>query len=196
MALPELIFDRTNEDADRWEYLSQKLDTLGWSALTAEEQQEWLSDLKGGYNCSDLNRVGTAVAFLGERFRDLILHLIQFRGIYGVASDPLFETPYVAEDVDIAPKIDWVISDNVYANQAARYLYDLSVIRSLIDLPSDTPAVPSDLYDLTLQEANDIEEMLYIVDVEITRLTDKLETWIQDTATAWFYSNDLMGGEI
>ena len=61
MAL-DLIYDRTAEDAEQWHYLTMKLDTEGWSSLTAEEQQRWLTQLKGGYNHTELNRGGNAGA--------------------------------------------------------------------------------------------------------------------------------------
>lgn len=196
MALPTLIYDRTPEDANRWQYLSTKLDTEGWAGLSLSEQREWLTDLKGGYNCSDLNRVGTAVEYLGGRFRDLITHLIVYRGAHDVASDPLFETPYVTADVAVFPKTDWQITDHVRASQAARFLNDLSVLRSLIPLPMTTPPVPPDLVDLTLDEANDIEKLLQIVDTEITLLTAKLEKWISDTSLSWMFSGEVFSMEV
>ena len=196
MALPTLIYDRTQEDANRWLYLSTKLDTEGWTGLSLSEQSEWLTDLKGGYNCSDLNRVGTAVEYLGGRFRNLITHLIAYHGEYGVASDPLFETPYITEDVVVAPKTDWQITDHVRASQAASFLTDLSTIRSLIPLPKATPAVPPDMEDLTFAEANDIEKLLQIVDTEITLLTEKLEKWIYDTSLSWMFSGEVFSQEV
>lgn len=196
MALPTLIYDRTQEDANRWQYLSTKLDTEGWAGLNPSEQREWLTDLKGGYSCSDLNRVGAAVEYLGGRFRNLITHLIAYRGEYGVASDPLFETPYITEDVAVFPKMDWQITDHVRASQAARFLTDLSVIRSLIPLPKATPTVPPDMVDLTLEEANDIEKLLQIVDTEITLLTAKLEKWISDTSLSWMFSGEVFSQEV
>lgn len=196
MALPNLIYNRTPEDAEKWAYLAKKLDTEGWSAMTAAEQAEWLTDLKGGYNHTDLNRVGTAVSYLGGRFTDLITHLFEYRGTYGVADDPLFHVPYTAADVSIDPKTDWIRGDQVWLDQAARYIADLSVLRGLIPLPEETPAVPPDVIDLTIDEANDIEHLLDIMDDEITALTALMEKWIRDTASAWFYSDDLLSGEV
>ena len=84
----------------------------------------------------------------------------------------------------------------MYVSQAARYLADLTTLRSLLPLTSDFPLVPPDMVDLTLEEANDIEKLLSMLDTELTRVTDVLETYIRDTAAAWFYSGDLYGGEI
>lgn len=191
-----MITGRTQADAERWQYLRNLLDTGGWSVLSSSEQAEWLTCVKGGYNHTDLNRVGTAVAFLSGRYIDLIYHLINYRALYGVASDPLFEVPYAADDVSTAPKTDWLPGDIVYVSHMARYVADLTVLRRLITLPADTPQVPSDMEDLTIAEANDIEKLLVIIDVEITKLTDLLETWIRNTANAWLFSGDPYSGEV
>lgn len=195
MAL-DLIYDRTAEDADRWYYLSTKLDTVGWSGLTSEDQQEWLTQLKGGYNHTDMNRVGNAVVYLGGRFTDLLPHLVSYREGYNVADDLLFHLPYVAEDVAIKPKTNWALGDPVWIDQAVQYLADLSVLRGLLPLYAKAPAVPPDLVDLTIQEANDIEKLLVDIDAEITATTLKVEKWIRDTAAAWMYSGDIFSGEV
>ena len=148
MALDNLIYDRTEGDTERWLYLSRKLDTEGWAELTAAEKREWLTQLKGAYNYTDINRVGSAVEYLGERFTSLITHLIEYRALYGVADDPLFRVPYTAADVDIDPKTDWTIGDNVWAERAVRYLVDLTVVRGLLPLAADAPSVPADMVDL------------------------------------------------
>ena len=196
MALDNLIYDRTEGDAERWLYLSRKLDTEGWAELTAAEKREWLTQLKGAYNYTDMNRVGSAVEYLGERFTSLITHLIEYRAAYGVADDPLFRVPYTAADVDIDPKTDWSIGDNVWAERAARYLVDLTVVRGLLPLAADAPPVPADMVDLTIGEANDIERLLVVIDEEITVVTARLEEYIRLTAAAWFFSGDLFSGEV
>jgi len=191
-----LIFDRTAADADTWYYLSTKLDAEGWSALTVEERVQWLSQLKGGYNHTDMNRVGSTTVYLGNRFTDLLQHLVTYRENYAVADDPLFHLPYVAEDVDINPKTNWSLGDPVWIDQATRYLADLSVLRGLLPLYAEAPAVPNDLAALSVQEANDIERLLYDIDAEITATTEKVEKWIRDTAAAWMYSGDIFSGEV
>ena len=195
MAL-ELIYDRTEEDTQRWNELATKLDTQGWGGLTASERTEWLSYLKGGYNHTDLNRVGNAVAHIGGRFLDLLPHLVEYRENYGVADDKLFHLPYVAADVNIDPKTNWKRGDPVWTDQAARYLADLSVLRGLLPLYLGAPKVPPDLVGLTIQEANDIERLLFDIDAEITATTQKVEKWVRDTATAWLYSGDNCSGEV
>ena len=53
----DLIYDRTDADAERWLYLAEKMDAEGFEALTLAERAEWLTDVKGSYNCSDLNTI-------------------------------------------------------------------------------------------------------------------------------------------
>ena len=195
MAL-DLVFDRTAADAERWNYLATKMDSHGWGALTSKEQAEWLTKLKGGYNHTDMNRVGTAVALLGVRFANLILYLVEYREMYGVANMPLFNVPYTSEDITIAPKTNWAEGDPVWADQATQYLANLSVLRELLPPPANTPRVPADLVNLTLDEANDIERLLYMVEEEITRVTLMMEKWIRDTAATWHYSGDLYSKEV
>lgn len=54
-----MVFDRTQSDIDRASYL-HSLWIDGTFTGTTEELAEWVSDLKGAYNASDLNRVGPA----------------------------------------------------------------------------------------------------------------------------------------
>lgn len=195
MAL-DLIYDRTDADAERWLYLSEKMDAEGFEALTVEEQTEWLTDVKGGYNCSDLNRVGNAVSYLATRFRALIPDLAAYVEAYGVADDPLFHLPYTLADVTVSPKTNWALGDYIRPNQAAQYLLNLTVLRALLPMPTGTPAVPTDMVGLTISEANDIERLLDMIDDEITRVTEMMEKWVRDTAAAWYYSNDPYSSEV
>lgn len=58
-----LVTDRTQADVERVRELAAK----GFSAMTSDEQAEWLAGMKGAYNASDLNRVGTALNYLAGR---------------------------------------------------------------------------------------------------------------------------------
>ena len=195
MAL-DLIYDRTDEDAERWLYLSEKMDAEGFEALTPEEQTEWLTDIKGGYNFSDLNRVGAAVSYLAGRYRNLLTHMAEYVDDHGVADDPLFHLPYTASDVTVSAKTNWALGDYMRPNQAAQFLLNLTVLRGLMTVPDGTPPVPADMIDLTIGEANDIERLLDMLDDEITRVTATMEKWVRDTAAAWFFSNDPYSSEV
>lgn len=195
MAL-KMVTDRTDNDRQRWLYFKNKLDSFGWTALTTAEQLEWLAGLKGGYNYTDLNRIGSAVEYLSRLFKGVPSVLREYRGLYGVASDALFEVPYDPETVVVSPKTDWQMADTMRISQAVQLLSDLTVLRSVITLPADTPPVPTDMDELTITEANDMEQLLLLVEQEINALTDKMEKWIRDTATAWLYCSEPFLGEV
>lgn len=152
-----LITDRTQADVDRWEQLTAR----GFADLTADEQAEWLAGMKGCYNAADLNRVGAAVEYLADRFRG-----------YGYA-------------VSVSPRLDWTGSDIPTGEDMARYLSDVSSLRSALAVMQTTPKVPADMEDLTYMEANDIEKILEDIDALLTR-----------AAQAWFYSGEVYGGEV
>lgn len=61
-----LITDRTSADVSRAAYLDGKWVGGEWRG-TAAELAEWMSDLRGAYNASDLNRVGAAVNYVAGR---------------------------------------------------------------------------------------------------------------------------------
>ncbi len=62
-----LVTDRTEADVLRWRSLRDK----GYSNMTAEERAEWdAANMKGAYNASDLNRVGTALNYIRDRFAE------------------------------------------------------------------------------------------------------------------------------
>ena len=58
-----LVTDRTQADVERVKALAAK----GFAAMTAAERAEWLTGMKGAYNASDMNRVGTALNYLAAR---------------------------------------------------------------------------------------------------------------------------------
>lgn len=60
-----LVYDRTEEDVLRWKTLRAK----SFSNMTSDEKTEWLSDLKGTYNYTDLNRVTAAIEYLDEKLK-------------------------------------------------------------------------------------------------------------------------------
>ena len=63
--LQGLITDRTAADVNRVKALAAK----GWAGMTAAERTEWLGEMRGAYNASDLNRVGSAVDYVAKRLR-------------------------------------------------------------------------------------------------------------------------------
>lgn len=127
-----LVTDRTQADVERVRELAAK----GFAAMTADEQAEWLAGMKGAYNASDLNRVGTALNYLAAR-----LSSICGRSIAWTA------------------KTDWAVTDIATASQAAEYQQQIQDIRDALAYPAGTPDAPQ-LGSLTYTGANDIERIL------------------------------------
>lgn len=127
-----LVTDRTQADVERVRELAAK----GFAAMTAEEQAEWLAGMKGAYNASDLNRVGTALNYLAGR-----LDAICGRSIAWTA------------------KTDWAATDIITASQAEEYRKQVQSIRDALAYPAGTPDAPQ-LGRLTYTDANNIERIL------------------------------------
>lgn len=127
-----LVTDRTQADVERVRELAAK----GFAAMTADEQAEWLAGMKGTYNASDMNRVGTALNYLAAR-----LSSICGRSIAWTA------------------KTDWAVTDIPAASQAETYRRQIQDIRDALVYPAGTPDLPQ-LARLTYTGANDIERIL------------------------------------
>lgn len=135
-----LITDRTLADVRRWAELNAK----AFADMTADEQAEWLSGMKGAYNASDLNRVGEAVLYVAGRLN--------------AAGNTVF----------VSPRTDWTREDIPTPAQMAHYLEQVRTIRGVLAVGETTPAVPADMDGLTWAEANDIEKILVDIDRLIT----------------------------
>lgn len=138
-----LITNRTQADVDRVAALTARVSA---GTETAAELAEWLSDLKGAYNASDLNRVGAAVSYVAGRLNG-----------YGYA-------------VTVTAKQDWTISDIPTQESMTAYLADVAALRVAIAVMASTPPTPDSASGLTWQEANNIEQILLDVDELLTRM--------------------------
>lgn len=144
--LDSLITDRTAADAA---YIRQ-LAALGLAGRSTEQNAEWGDGTeanKGAYNAIDLNRVGSAVAYLQTELAAL-----------GITADIS------------GNKTDWTMSDVPTAAQRAAYLANLAAVIAALNAPADMPSVPDDLDGLTYDEANDIEQILVDAGTEIERI--------------------------
>lgn len=135
--LDDLIFDRTQSDADRVNYLAS-LWQNGTFTGTTTELSEWVSDLKGAYNASDLNRVGSAVEYL---------------------TDTLYSMGY---NVPTVPKDDWTETDIPVQSQMDIYINNIQLLRDI--LPYVAPDAPETAAGLSYQSSNNIEEILYTLE--------------------------------
>ena len=131
-----LITDRAQADKERVEELAAK----GYDAMTDAEKAEWLGELRGAYNASDLNRVGSAVDYVAGRLRGC-----------GIS-------------VSVAPRMDWQETDIPTKAEMAAYLADIAALRAPLPLRDGTPPGPADMLGLSWEEANAIESILLAVD--------------------------------
>ena len=131
-----LIMDRTQFDVDRVNVLAKK----GWENMTAEERAEWEGGLKGAYNCTDLNRVHSAVRYLQDRFAD------------------------VGYNVKLSDLKTWTEQSVPTRTEMEEYLADVRAIRGVLTLLKTTPLVPDTMVGLTYAKANHIEQILLDVD--------------------------------
>ena len=129
-----LITDRTQADVERVRELAAK----GFAAMTAAERAEWLAGMKGAYNASDMNRVGTALNYLAARL-----------------------APVCGMSIAWSAKTDWAVTDIITASQAEAYRKQVQSIRDALAYPAGTPDAPQ-MKRLTYTGANDIERILTI----------------------------------
>lgn len=142
-----LVTDRSSSDVSQ----ITSLNSLGFEKMSEEQLEQYLADLKGAYNISDLNRVEDAVAYVLGR--------------------------YIANGYDantLVIKDDWTRNDFFTSTDATRYLNNIKYLRNQIRVPEGTPEVPTDMDKFTYSEANDIERILEVVDQCITCIEQSL----------------------
>lgn len=129
-----LVTDRTQADVERVKALAAK----GFADMTAGERAEWLAGMKGAYNASDMNRVGTALNYLAGRLGAIC-----------------------GKSIAWPAKTDWAVTDIITASQAETYRQQIQDIRDALAYPAGTPDAPQ-MKRLTYTGANDIERILTI----------------------------------
>ena len=141
--MADLITDRTREDALRVLSLAAK-----WSRGTISDSEilEWNMNMKGAYNASDLNRVGTYVQLLTDKMHEI-----------GLFPDTVGRNNWTESDYNDAAALDY-------------YLVDINKIRTAINAMPSTPPVPDTMQELNYIRANNIEQIL----LDMNRMTDNL----------------------
>ena len=140
-----LITDRTAADVLELNQLKDK----GLAGMTAAELARWMAGLKGSYNPStDMNRVSNAMQYLWTRIQS-----------FGYTVPP------------ISPKTNWAYTDVPTSAQLAHYLEDLQILRNAISVTADTPFLPETMERLSVEEANNIEQILVILEDLLTKLS-------------------------
>lgn len=141
--LENMITDRTPSDVLRWRELRDK----GLDKMTPGELAEWEAGMKGSYNVSDLNRVGSALAYLRSE---------------------LIKAGYLT-GIEFEPKTNWTEKDVPTREEYAKYIYSVSVIRNALARYKTTPSAPTMGSKLDFQGANDIEQILLDIDELLTK---------------------------
>lgn len=183
-----LITDRTQADVNRAKALKAKI--LSGATLTVEEEAEYLAGLKGAYNYTDRNRVGTAVLYLQTTLNDLWTTIDAYLAAYGVAPDNEFTPTWPV--LSLSVKTDWATTDVLTPALMATYLDNVDTVTGCIVIDRNLPA---SMKGLTYAGANEIERCLAAeYDAALAWESEKKEL-IENTAAAWFYSGEIYGGE-
>lgn len=193
--IDNLVYDRTQADVDRVFTLKNKILTGGLNALSTEEKAEYMAGMKGAYNYGDMNRVGQAVAYIADRMTALPGELDAYRAEKGVGDDPNYEVPYDPSTVVVSAKTDWAMGDTPTQSLVKAYLNNLTVLRKQLDLPSNAPAVPSSLDNLTYVTANEIEYLLYVIYQTFLEVEATLYRKIDYTVAMYAYAGISYSGD-
>lgn len=182
-----LITDRTQADVNRADTLNRK----GWDNLTAAEQTEWESGLKGTYNAADLNRVGQAVEFLRDYLNGVQAELDAHRTLYGVASDGIFDVTW--GQLALTVKTDWTTGDIPTPVQLTAYLQNVDDVSAAITI---TRHLPSGMDNLTVHGANEIERVLEAEYAAGLSFEADKKALIERTSQSWSYCGEVYCGEL
>ena len=154
-----LITDRTQADVDALRALYARPP----AAWTAEERDGFLrGDHKGAYNTSDMNRVLDAMDYLTGR-------LVEF-GMLAPERPAL--SPFAPGSLPSETEF-------------ACYLDNVAAFRAALPLPEETPGVPGGVRGLTVQQANEIEQILTAVERQLEKIPP-----------AWCYCGEIHCGEV
>ncbi len=135
----ELITDRTQADYEEWLALSK----IPWASMTPEQKAKWSVPMKGAYNYTDLNRVGTA-----------LLALQSILAGYGYSVTVNVRTDYVNGE--------WPTESDMNA-----YVQSIANVRSVLAVFETTPPAPDSMDDGTITVWNNIEKILKDVETII-----------------------------
>lgn len=150
-----LIYDRTPADITRLKTLRTKIKNR---TATEAEFAEWLTSMKGAYNNTDLNRVGEAINYLSGVLNE-----------YGYTNTASART-------------DWEIGEKPNPEQMSDYLDNLNKLKKAF--PYTETELPSDMVNLVIKEANDIEKILFELNILIINMEQ-----------IWAYSGEIYSGE-
>lgn len=154
-----LITDRTLADVKAVQELAE---TIKRGEATEEQVLAYVSSIqKGAYTHEDLNRVENAVQYVAGR-------LVEF----GYLAAPLKTE-------------SWTVEDKPNADDFARYLHNVALLRDAITVWKNTPEAPLTMVGFDVDKANALEQIL----IDIDQILDKIRD-------AWLYLGDLYLAEV
>lgn len=187
----EMITDRSQYDVDVVKLLFKK----GIPKMTDSEKESFLLCLKGAYNYTDFNRVESAVEYLFDFVYTSLDEIKSKADELGVYWNELFDVPYNPKDYEyVDVKTDWNISDILTEKQRERYLNNIIYI--LGSLNHDSSLIPKKMAGMTYDDANNIERSLENLNYSLTSLKDEKEKLIENASKSWYFSGDLICGEV
>lgn len=208
-----------------------------WEDNTPLEFEDGIASLfdaivtnKGAYNVQDVNRVSKVEAYIKKLYDDfpteleaylneakqhILDSLIADEKYYTLKNpllpDSLAKVPYTYPIPLKEIKTDWegrdFIADGTKEPDITYYLYNLALIRALVEYPADTPPVPITFWqNPTPTKANDIERILLDAFTALDNYAEKTKAAIDEaeenevneyarTALSWLYSNEIFTGE-
>lgn len=117
---------------------------------------------KAYYNATDLNRVESATEYISKLLK-----------LYA----------YFKED--LMCKKDWLMEDYPTESEMIRYLCNIQKLIDSFCLREDSPTLPITMNNLDIYKANDIEKILY-----------DLNILIENMASQFVYSGEIFSGEV
>lgn len=142
----KLITDREQSDVDEAMRLIAKLSS--GMLLTERERESYYAGLRGCYNATDMNRVGTEVYYIAKRLN-------------AEGYEPRVEPKFRRSVEDIVRRDEWL-----------RYINDARELRKNLTYYPTTPQITDDMYDgIDYHGANAIERILVDLDAIITLIT-------------------------
>jgi hypothetical protein len=138
----DLITDRTAADYLEWLALSK----IPWASMTDAQKAIWSVPMKGAYNYTDLNRVGTA-----------LLALQTLLSGYGYP-------------VSVDVRTEWAAGNWPTMTEMTAYLQSVVNVRAVLGTLPTTPDVPADMDSGTIAIWNNIEQILADVEIIINNM--------------------------
>jgi hypothetical protein len=122
--------------------------SLGLEIVDADyNHEQWLSEMKGRYTYTDMNRVELAVRTLSAR---------------------LTELGYRHPSLSI--KTNWSVGDTPTKADFDRYFGNVAALRSVIAVPGSTPETPTTEKRFGYLLANDLEKILEAIDAGTSKI--------------------------